>query len=198
MVARYDRAMQSSRPLVVLVTGAPGSGKTTLAGRLAADLAARLVSKDALKERLADHEGQPRSVRASTRLGARAYRELFDTLQSCVAGRERIVVESNFRHGRSEAELIRALQGHPARVVHCAASSVTIERRYRSRSAARHPAHLDSQRIGDVLRDLEAGLYAPLELGHPTIEVETGSVEDRAEYRPPYASILAFVRDVAP
>ena len=39
---------------LVLVNGLPGAGKTTLAAALAAELAVPLVSKDALKEMLAD------------------------------------------------------------------------------------------------------------------------------------------------
>jgi predicted kinase len=38
---------------LVLVNGLPGSGKTTLAGRLSGALGAPLVSKDAIKEGLA-------------------------------------------------------------------------------------------------------------------------------------------------
>ena len=69
--------MQSSRPLVVLVSGAPGSGKTTLGSRLATDTGSAFLSKDALKERLADADGPPPGVTESKALGGRAYNELF-------------------------------------------------------------------------------------------------------------------------
>jgi 2-phosphoglycerate kinase len=42
------------RPLLVLVSGSPGSGKTTLARRLAADLVMPLLGKDTIKEALGD------------------------------------------------------------------------------------------------------------------------------------------------
>ena len=38
--------------LMVLVTGAPGSGKTTLAGPLATELGFALLAKDRIKESL--------------------------------------------------------------------------------------------------------------------------------------------------
>jgi predicted kinase len=181
--------MQSSQPLVVLVSGAPGSGKTTLGSRLADDTGSAFVSKDVLKERLADAEGPPPDVAASKALGARAYDELFTTLRDHVAGGRGVVVESNFRRGHSEPELIAALAGRPARVVHCVAAPTTIEERYRSRAGNRHPAHLDALRIEDVRDDLERGRYAALDLGMPTLQVDTS-----ASYRPSYEAILSFVR----
>jgi predicted kinase len=45
--------------LLVYVSGAPGAGKTTLAGPLAAELGYSLVCKDTLKETLQDWLGGP-------------------------------------------------------------------------------------------------------------------------------------------
>jgi predicted kinase len=55
---------------LVIVSGAPGSGKTTLATRLSQDLGLPMLDRDALKEALADAIGHPADVDASARLGA--------------------------------------------------------------------------------------------------------------------------------
>ncbi len=82
--------------VVVLVNGVPGSGKTTLGRRLAAELGVPLFSKDTVKEAVADH--LPDDVVAAiggggSRLGAGASEALWALLaQSPVGG----VVESWF------------------------------------------------------------------------------------------------------
>lgn len=178
--------MQSSRPLLVIVSGAPGSGKTTLACRLARDLPATLISKDVLKEALADALGPPASVEESSRLGVAAYAAMHALAAAIVGDAGNVVLESNFRRGQSEAELAAALGAADVRLMHCRVSPATVERRYRERRG-RHRAHLDALRGDDVMRDLSAGLYEPLSLDCPRLVVAT---ED--EYDPPYEAVLAF------
>ena len=64
--------MRDSRRLVY-VSGAPGSGKTSLAAPLAAELGYALLTKDRIKETLHDAFGAPESDLAwSRRLGGAA------------------------------------------------------------------------------------------------------------------------------
>ena len=179
--------MQSSSPLVVVVSGAPATGKTTLARRLARDVDARLLSKDAIKEALADAIGLPRTVAESSQLGDAAYAALFALLRSTVEAGRAVVVEANFRRGRSEDELSRALRGADLRQVHCTTAPERIEARYRDRSD-RHRAHLDALRIDDVAGEVVDGRYAPLTVDGHLLVVETDD-----GYTPPYVAIRAFV-----
>ncbi len=182
--------MQSSRPLVVVVSGAPATGKTTLARRLALDVDARLLSKDAIKESLADAIGLPHTVAESSQLGDAAYAALFALLRSTVEAGQAAVVEANFRRGRSEDELGRALDGADLRQLHCTAVPERIEARYRERTD-RHPAHLDALRIDDVGAEVADGRYAPLTMDGALLVVQTDD-----GYTPAYDAIRAFVTGV--
>lgn len=191
MVARYDRAMQREArlPPLVIVSGAPAVGKTTLAAQVAGALRLPLLTRDELKEAIADTLGTPRDVAQSQRFGNAAYALLFlFTARLLDAGRG-AVIESNFRRGRSEDELRPLVARADARLIHCAADAGTLTERYalRHRRGERHPVHLDADRAGALAEDLAAGRFEPLDLPCPTLVVRTDD-----GYQPPMGEILAF------
>lgn len=191
MVARYDRPMQSRPPLLVVVSGAPASGKTTLATRLAEDLCLLLIGRDALKEAICDAVGLPVDVAASMRAGSAAYSAAFTLAHETIAAGHGVVLESNFRKGVAEGELAPLVALSDARLVQCTASPDVVASRYRERSAAglRHAAHLDDVRAPALGEDIQAGHFEPLALGVPVLVVAT---DDGLE--PSYDTILAFAR----
>jgi predicted kinase len=181
--------MQSSRPLLVVVSGPPASGKTTLATRLADDLRLLLVGKDALKEAICDAIGAPSDVAASMRAGSAAYSAALTLARETLAAGEGLVLESNFRRGLSETELAPLVARADARLVHCTAAPEVIATRYHERSAAglRHPAHRDDERASGLAADLEGGRFEPISLEIPTLTVATDD-----GLRPEYAVVLEF------
>ena len=180
------------RPLLVVVSGAPGSGKTTLAGRISEELRLPLLAKDRIKEALGDALGMPPDVSGSERLGRAAYAAMFALAAETLVAGQGVIVESNFRRGSSERE-IRGIGARPdnVRLVHCSAAPGVVTDRYRSRFAAgkRHPVHLDEARVDALEEDLASGRYEPIALGCPTLVVDT-----TAGYHPDLDAIVAFVR----
>ena len=127
---------------VVLVSGAPGSGKTTLAVPLAAELGLPLLSKDVIKEQLFDilGVGNGDALAWSRSLGA-ASMELIWTLAGYFP---EAVLEANFRpHSSYERSRILELSDRVVEVnCHCPPELAASRYSARARSGSHHPTHV--------------------------------------------------------
>jgi predicted kinase len=124
---------------LVYVSGAPGSGKTSLAVPLAAELGYALLTKDRIKEILHDALGASEPDRAwSRRLGGAA----MELLWALVADAPAVVIEANFRpYSEYERAKLSGLAAIAQPVeVHCACPPELAVNRYNARVA--HPVHV--------------------------------------------------------
>ena len=144
---------------IVLVTGAPGAGKTTLALPLAERLRWPLISKDHIKETLFDAMGGVGDrLEESRRFGAGA----METLWALAARCPQVIIEANFRP-RSDYERARLVGlGGQVVEVHCACPIPEAIRRFRARGAAGvHPAHpwrlMDDEAFAEFDRPMGVG-----------------------------------------
>jgi predicted kinase len=149
--------------VLVLVTGPPASGKTTLAGPLAAALGLPLIGKDLIKEALFDALGT--GDRAwSRRLGRASYEVLYAVAGALPAA----VLDANL--GPEAAPRLEALDAHLVEVF-CRCPADEVERRFASRAPTRHPGHVDHVLAPEIKATLARGA-GPLGLG-PVLEVDT-------------------------
>ena len=150
------------RELFVVVSGAPGSGKSSIAPGLARALDLPLIEKDVIKEALADVLGAD-SVEDSKRLGAATMRVLIALART----NRGAVLESTWIPELSRDQLAQL----PSRVVELLVDVPVEEsmRRFADRAGTRHPVHFDHQRL-DRADFVVRG--TPVDGGWPVIRVD--------------------------
>jgi predicted kinase len=147
---------------VFLITGLPASGKTTLARALAGELAAPLLSKDAIKEPLLDVLGAADPA-ASRALSDASFAVLFALADQHLMQTGTVVIEGNFRPP-AHAAVVRALLARHAPSccvqVLCRVPESLRQERLRSRGAdpRRHPGHHDAAWVAQADRAADAFL----------------------------------------
>lgn len=183
-----------SRPIVILVSGMPASGKSTLAEQLAAELAVPYFTKDDFKELLFDIGGYTAASldeSTSERFGAQGIALLFHIAQRLIGAGVSVVLEANFRADLTTAEIGPIRARAAVRQVFCQLPLPEIVDRFETRQEdeERHPVHAEIDDVDQLVIDLQQKDYGPIP-GLPTLIVDTS-----VGFDPPVTEIARFCRD---
>ena len=171
---------------LVIVGGAPATGKTTLARALGVSLGLPVITKDDIKEALAapfatgDREW-------SKQLGVAAYSALYTVAGRILAAGEGLILESNFWHPDSEAALRELARLAPTVVIVCRTTDALRRKRFEERAArGRHRVHVDSAILAEWTAD---DAKFQIDVGAPRLVVDTSD-----GYTPDLEHIAAFAK----
>jgi len=163
-------------PLVVVITGAPGTGKTTIGRYLSEQHHLPMISKDGIKEILFNRLGW--KDREWSRLLSMASLDLLFYVLSVELGAGRsMIVESNFDPEFDTERFLALKRACPffACQVVCTTDLVILAERYarRSESGERHPGHVDRVLVNEFDPLALQRRHTALGIGGFLVEVDT-------------------------
>lgn len=179
-----------NKPFLIVVTGRPGSGKTTLAHALAKEMRCPAFGRDELKEGFVNTVNSSHAA-LGTNVNWSIYETFFQAVELLLANGITLVIEAAFQHKLWAPKLRPLLNISRVRIVLC---SIDLQLA-RSRVIQRGLSDANRERFhGDVTvhaaRDniqLPLGNYDPPRLPVPTLEVDTTN-----GYRPGIDAIVSF------
>ena len=183
----------NAKPKCIIVAGRPGSGKNTLATKLARALWMPLVSRDEIKEGYVNTFG----VRHDE-LGPDANRHatdlFFDIVSHYLEANISIVIEAAFQHHVWEARISRVAEVSSPIILLCSIDDAVAARRYLERGMAdanREFYHGDNmvvhyRKTGELL---PYAPWTPPNFNIPTIKVSTDGA-----YEPSIEDIVRMIR----
>jgi len=180
-----------AKPLLIVVTGRPASGKTTLSRILSTEIKCPLVSRDEFKEGYINtfqshHNDLPSTATQDI------YAVFFQTIELMLSNNISLVAEAAFQHKLWHPKLRSLANIADIRIVICDIAPALARSRFIDRmssDAGREKFHGDEAELLQQPDDSLITSYKAPDLPFPTLKVDT--TED---YRPDIGRIVEFIR----
>lgn len=180
-----------NKPLLIVVTGRPASGKTTLSRILSQEIKCPLLSRDAFKEGYINtfqshHNDLPASANQDL------YAVFFQTVELLLSNNISLVAEAAFQHKLWYPRLTALANIADIRTVVCDIAPALARTRFIDRmtsDAGREKFHGDGAELLQNPDDSLITSYQAPDLPLPTLKVDTTE-----NYNPDITGILEFIR----
>lgn len=165
---------------LLVIHGAPATGKTFLAEAISEKIQLPLISKDGIKELLYDliDDNSQQSVEYSRTLGAASFEITYYTAGQILKAKKSCVIETAWLPKFGEPEIKKLASQYQASImqIFVTCDETTRKKRFRERAKSnRHPVHMDHLRLNDTRyfeRDVQE-TFLPMNLPGTTITIDT-------------------------
>lgn len=190
-MTQSTQTAQSRKPSLIVVTGQPGSGKTSLVHSLARAVRCPALCRDELKEGLVNTTGIGGAP--ADDLAGNVYEAFFDAVNLLLSYNITLVIEAAFQHKLWAPKLEPLREIAQVRIVLCTVDPELARVRQIERDQA-DPirAWFHHNKLVHAVKDdgdLPLTHYDPPHLGVPTLTVNTSN-----GYVPDFETIVSFAR----
>lgn len=130
---------------MIIITGAPSTGKTTLSKKLSYKFNISVLNKDEIKELLFDNVGI-KDKDWAMKLGSTSFELTFFFMEKLLQTGKPFIVEGNFDDRYSKESFLDLRRRYHCRILqlYCYAKDEILYKRYinRDNSGSRHPGHI--------------------------------------------------------